>query len=158
MNKEQTDKLNKFIRLLKEVKRQPGGIFDSGLIVLEPGSPTKEDEVLAGIKKTVAITEVKYDQSTTDEEVVEAMVEIFKNGEWLFLQIEKDIGSIMLNQLKHLANANSLQMLDFQGQEVFTMNLPSASRVIVCAGREFIERKISYPHFYTLFGPVLSLT
>ncbi|MGC9032740.1 MAG: hypothetical protein ACP5H9_05050, partial [Candidatus Woesearchaeota archaeon] len=36
-----------------------------------------------------------------------------------FLEIKKDIGSSLLNQLKHLANRNSFQLIDYQGKDVF---------------------------------------
>ncbi len=151
MNKE---RLKDFILSLQKVYKQPKRTFDLGLIVKEPKSKITSENVFNEIKKIVPIEKIIYDERTLDEEVMEQIVNIFEKEKWVFLEIKKDIGSPILNQLKHLANYNSFQILDFRGQEVFEMKMPENSRVIVFSERNFIENKINYPHFYTLFGPV----
>ncbi|MGB9681207.1 MAG: hypothetical protein ACPLXL_01540, partial [Minisyncoccia bacterium] len=141
------EKLNKFIRLLKitPIMRQ---VFDLGLIVKEPESKISSTEILEEIKKIVGIEKITYDKSATDEDVIENFINIFKKNKWAFLEIKKDIGSSLLNQLKHLANRNSFQLIDYQGKDVFEMKMPEKSRLIIFAERDFIENKITYPHFY----------
>jgi hypothetical protein len=149
--------LNTFIRLLQKVFTQKQPAFDLGLIVKEPKSRIEVKEVFEEIKKIVDIKGIVYDEKIFDEDVIDKIVEAFKKGKWVFLEIKKDIHSPLLNQLKHLANYNSFQLIDYQGQDIFEMKMPENSRVIVYAERDFIENKISYPHFYRLFGPTLSL-
>ncbi len=153
------EKLKTFIRLLQKVHTVPPLVdkCDLGLIVKESKTKISPDEILDEIKKIVAIGRIVYDKSVADEDVIEKIIEAFKRGEWIFLETKKDIGSILLNQLKHLANNNILQLIDYQGKDLVEIKIPENSRIIIFAEREFIENKISYPHFYRLFGPTLSL-
>ena len=151
------EKLNTFIRLLQKVRKQPSQTFDLGLIIKEPKSEISSAKILEVIKKIVDIEEIVYDKLAFDEGVIENIINIFGKSKWVFLEIKKDIGSPLLNQLKHLTNHNALQLVDYQKKDVFEMKMPENSRVIVFAEREFIENKISYPHFYRLFGPILSV-
>ena len=89
--------------------------------------------------------------------MIEKIIDAFEKSKWVFLEIEKNISSPLLNQLKHLANHNVLQLLDYKGKDLFEMKMPKDSRLIVFSERDFIENKITYPHFYRLFGPTLSL-
>jgi hypothetical protein len=151
------EKLKTFIRLLQKVKKQPSQTFDFGLIVKEPKSKISSDGILKAAKKIIDIEKIAYDKSSIDEGVMENLVNVFKKGKWVFLEIKKDISSPLLNQLKHLANFNSFQLLDYKGKDIFEIKMPENSRVIVFAERDFIENKVSYPHFYRLFGPTLSI-
>jgi len=151
------EKLKMFIRLLQKVQKQPSRTFDLGLVIKEPESKISAEEIFDEINTMVEIEKVTYDQLWSDEDVIDKIVEAFKKGKWVFLEIKKDIHSPLLNQLKHLANYNSFQLIDYQGQDIFEMKMPENSRVIVYAERDFIENKISYPHFYRLFGPTLSI-
>jgi len=151
------EELNFFLRLLQKVFTQKQPAFDLGLIVKEPKSQIEVKEVLKEIKKIVDIERIVYDETIFDEDAIDKIVDAFQKNKWVFLEIEKDIGSPLLNQLKHLANHNCLQLIDYQGKDIFEMKMPENSRVIVFAERDFIENKITYPHFYRLFGPTLSL-
>jgi len=151
------EKLKTFIHLLQKTQKQPSRTFDLGLIVKELGSQIEVEEVFEEIKKIVDIERIVYDETIFDEDVIDKIVNTFQKNKWVFLEIKKDISSPLLNQLKHLANHNFLQLIDYQGKDVFEMKMPENSRVIVFAERDFIENKISYPYFYRLFGPTLSL-
>jgi len=151
------EKLSMFIHLLQKVQKQPNQTFDLGLIVEELGSQIEVEEVFEEIKKIVDTERIVYDEKIFDEDVIDKIVDIFRKNKWVFLEIKKDIKSPLLNQLKHLANHNCLQLIDYQGKDIFEMKMPENSRLIVFAERDFIENKISYPHFYRLFGPTLSL-
>lgn len=152
------EELNTFIRLLRRVNRFPTlPDFDMGLIVKEPKSKISSAEIFNEISKIVAIEKITYDKASFDEEIIEKIIKIFEKGKWVFLEIKKDVGSPLLNQLKHLANHNALQLIDYQGKDLSEIKIPENSRVIVFAERDFIEKKITYPHFYRLFGPTLSL-
>lgn len=155
MNKEE---LNLFIISLQKVRKPCSKTFNLGLIIKEPKSKISSDKVLKEIKKQVDSEKIVYDQSTIDEKVIEKIIEAFKNNKWIFLEVKKDVKSLLLNQLQHLANYNSLQLIDYQGKDLREIKMPENSRFIIFAEREIIEKKISYPHFYLLFGgPVLSL-
>lgn len=151
------EKLNTFIRLLQKVQKQPSRTFDLGLIVKEPKSKISPAKILEAIKKRQTFEKITYDKASVDEDVIENLVNIFEKGKWVFLEIKKDIGSALLNQLKHLSNYNSFQLIDYKGQDVFEMKIPKNCRLIIFSERDFIENKISYPHFYRLFGPTLSV-
>ncbi len=151
------EKLNTFIYLLQKVQKQPSGAFDLGLIVKEPKSDINSVEVFEVIKKMVKIEKIIYDTSSIDEEIIDKFINVFKKDEWVFLEIKKDISSPLLNQLKHLVNHNSLQLIDYQDRDVFEIKMPANSRIIIFTERDFIEEKITYPHFYTLFGPTLNI-
>ncbi len=151
-----TEKLDTFIRLLQRIQKQPNKTFDLGLIVREPKSQINSEEIFNEVNKLVPIEKIIYNNSIFDEDVVEAIINIFEKEKWIFLEIKKDIGSLLFNQLKYLANFNSLQLIDYKGQDIFKMKMPKESRIIIFIERDFIENKISYPNFYTLFGPVLS--
>jgi len=151
------NELNTFIHLLQKVFTQKQPAFDLGLIVKEPQSRIEFKEVFEEIKKIVDIERIAYDETIFDEDAIDKIVETFQKNKWVFLEIKKDIGSPLLNQLKHLANHNSFQLIDYQGKDIFEMKMPENSRMIVFAERDFIENKITYSHFYKLFGPTLSL-
>src|SRR3989338_4731917 len=125
MNKE---KLKKFIRLLQRAHRfptLPG--FDMGLIVKEPKSRISSDKIFNEIKQIVAIKKIIYDKASFDEDIIENLIDNFQKRKWTFLEIKKDIKSPLLNQLKHLANHNFLQLLDYQGKDIFEMKMPENS-------------------------------
>jgi hypothetical protein len=151
------ENLKTFINILEKTRKQPTKIFDLGLIIKEPKSIVSVEEVFEEIKKIIPIQRIIYDENIVDEEVINNTVEAFQKDNWVFLEIKKDISSLLLNQLKHLANYNSFQILDYKGKDIFEMKIPENSRMIVFAERDFIENKISYPHFYRLFGPILNL-
>ena len=151
------EKLNTFIRLLQKCQRQPSQIFDLGLVVKESKSRISNEKIFNEIKKIVDIKRIICNKSSLDEEVIDKIVEAFSKNKWVFLEIKKDIGSPLLNQLKHLANHNSLQLLNYKGGDLSEIEMSKDSRVIVFAERDFIENKITYPHFYRLFGPTLSI-
>lgn len=150
------EKLNMFIRLLKQapVMRKT---FDLGLIIKEPKSKTEIEEVFSQVKKLVKVEKIIYSQSAIDEDIFEKIIDVFKNKKWVFLEIKKDLTSPFLNQLKHLSNYNSLQLVDYKRKDLFEMKIPKDCRLIVYGEREFIENKISYPYFYRLFGPTLNV-
>lgn len=155
MNKE---KLNSFIKLLQKSHRiSTLPSFDLGLIVKEKTSKINSKEIFDEIKKIVPIEKITYDELTFDEDVISKIIEIFKKNKWIFLEIKKDIQSSLFNQLKHLANHNFLQLIDYKGKDLVQIKMPENCRIIVFAERDFIENKISYPHFYRLFGPTLSI-
>jgi hypothetical protein len=149
------DKLNTFIHLLQHVFTNKH--FDLGLIVKESKSQIEVKEVFEEIKKIVDIERIVYDEIMSDEDAIDKIIDAFQKNKWVFLEIKKDIGSPLLNQLNHLANYNSFQLIDYQGKDIFEMKIPENSRVIVFAERDFIENKITYPRFYRFFGPTLSL-
>lgn len=153
------ERLNTFIRLLKIVHTAPPltGKSDLGLVVKEVKSKISSNEFLKAIKEITNIEKITYDKSISDEDVIEKIIELFERGKWVLLEIKKDIGSPLLNQLKHLANHNVLQLIDYQGKDLVEVKMPETSRIIVFAERNFIEDEITYPHFYRLFGPTLSL-
>ena len=151
------EKLNTFIHLLQKVQKQPMRTFDLGLIIKEPESKVGAKEIFEEIKKIIPIERIIYDKNIIDEEVIDKIIDVFEKNKWIFLEIKKDIGSPLLNQLKHLANYNSFQILDYKDKDVFEMKIPKNSRVIIFTERDFIENKISYPHFYRLFGPTLNM-
>lgn len=153
------ENLNKFIRLLQKVHIFPplAGKSDLGLIVKEPKSKISSNKVLETIKKIINIEKITYDKSIFDEDVIEKIIEAFEKGKWIFLEIKKDIASPLLNQLKHLANHNILQLLNYKGHDLAEIKMPENTRVIIFTERNFIEKEITYPHFYRLFGPTLSL-
>ena len=151
------EKLNTFIRLLQKVRKEPSQTFDLGLVVKESKNRVTSNKALEAIKKITKIERIIYDKSMTDEDLIAKVIESFKGSKWIFIEIKKDIGSLLLNQLKHLANYNSLQLVDYQGKDLFEIKIPETARVIIFAERDFIEKKITYPHFYRLFGPTLNL-
>ena len=151
------EKLNTFIQLLRKVQKQSSRTFDLGLIVKEPNSEIDVNEIFDEVKKLVPVERIVYNESAIDEDIFEKIIKAFEENKWIFLEIKKDISSPLLNQLKHLANYNSLQLIDYQGKDVFEMKMPESSRVIIYVERDFIENKIAYPHFYRLFGPTLSI-
>lgn len=154
MNKE---KLNTFIRLLRSNLLINRKVFDLGLIVKEPESKLDANKIFNEVKKLAPVEKIVYDKSAIDEDVFKKIIKAFEREKWIFLEIKKDISSPLLNQLKHLANHNILQLIDWKGNDVFEMKMPGNARVIIFAERDFIENKISYPHFYRLFGTTLSL-
>ncbi len=151
------EKLEQFIRLLQKTCKQPSQTFDLGLIVKEPKSEVDSKDIFEKIKNKVDSERIIYDKLTTDEDIIEKIIELFEKNKWLFLEIKKDISSPLLNQLKHLANHNVLQLLDYQGKDLSEIKMPENCRIIIFAERDFIENKITYPHFYRLFGPTLSI-
>ncbi len=156
MNKE---KLEQFIRLLQKVKRQPQRVFDIGLIIKEPSAEksVSGEKVFREIKNIAPIEKIIYDNSMDDENAIQKLINVFRKKNWAFLEIKKDISSLFLNQLKHLSNRNFLQLLNYNNQDVFEIKMPEDTKIIVFAERDFIENKITYPHFYRLFGPTLSI-
>lgn len=152
------EKLESFLKLLqKKHQIQTLPPFDLGLIVKEPEGKVDASEIFNEIKKTVPIERIVYDESIFDEDVIKKIIELFEKGKWIFLEIKKDIDSLLLTQLKNLSNHNFLQLVDYQGKDLVEIKIPEDSRIIIFVERNFIENKISYPHFYRIFGPTLSI-
>jgi hypothetical protein len=105
----------------------------------------------------VDIESLIYGKDSRDEEIFNKIIQSFQRSKWILLEITKDLSSPMLNQLKNLSNSNSFQIIDYGGKDVFEMKMPEKSRIIFLAERNFIEKEIRYPHFYTFFGPTLNI-
>lgn len=153
----QKEKLKEFLRLLEIIKHPFKKTFDLGLIIKEQKSKVESDEVFKEIQKEIEIEKIVYNKKVFDEDIMEKIINLFKEKKWVFLEIKKDIQSPLLNQLKHLSDYNSFQLIDYDNQNIFEIKMPEESRIIVFVERDFIESKISYPHFYKLFGPILSV-
>jgi len=154
MNKE---KLAEFILALKNVRHGSDGLFDLGLAINESGDKNLEDDLLNELKNSLKIEKIIYNNELSDDAVIDKLVSFLKTDNWILLKMEKDLGSVLLNQLKSLSNTNAFQIFDYEDQAVFSMKIPDNCRIIVLADRNFIEEKITYPHFYSLFGPTLIL-
>ena len=149
--------LNDFVQALKLVRRPPANLFDMGLLIREKKNKTTLENIKIELQNDLNIKDMIYDGSVSDKNILKQIVKAFNDNSWVLMELKKDLDSTMLNQLQHLSNSNNLQIMDFQGQEVFEMDQPEKSRLIILADRDFIEKKITYPNFYKLFGPTLNL-
>lgn len=152
-----TNKIDEFITVLRNVKRKPQNLYDSGLVVGEKDQMMSGQDLLTEMQKHTKISHIVYDNETSDEETVSALASAFRKGQWILLEIQKNPGSLLLNQLQHISNSNNLQLMNIGEEDFIEESMSEQSRLVAFAKRDFIENNITYPNFYHLFGPVLSL-
>jgi hypothetical protein len=71
-----------------------------------------------------------------------------ESGKWLLVAIENDVTHVMLGYLKEISENGVLSQ---NGKEI---PLRETTRVIVAVGNETLEKKITYPYFMEMFGPI----
>ena len=149
-------KINLFVSLLFKICKKTTNTFDLGLIVKEQENSSSSTEIFSCLKRVLKIERVNYDKAIAAERISKRIAEILNTGKWIFLEIGEDIQGALLEQLELLANYNTYRSFNLPDTSII-IRMPEKSRLIVYAERDFIESKIKYPRFYSLFGPILTV-
>ncbi len=126
-------------------ERTNKGLKQLGLIVYD----SEEEKAFKIIKesfKNLKIGGVNINNENSDQSFKLELADALQAGEVILINIESDVSPSILSVLKGLSEENN-----YVDSEISVR----LSKPIIClVSKEIIETKISYPHFYDLFGPV----
>jgi hypothetical protein len=143
------ERIDEFVNFLRHARVGRTGVPGSALIVRRKDSTTSSDDVLSSLQASHSVLPLKYDQATDERSLLDSLRAGLAEGEWVFLQLNRDLSAEMVQMLNKLKSSHSL---DTQcGQ------LPEETRLIVFSDQNFVEEKLTYRNFYKLFGPVLGV-
>lgn len=157
LNKAQKDKLDFFWHILDKVKvageseALPARV-ENGLIVSEDGSISAAEIVKIAPKRAAHVTIPSSDGGV----FLNALQAANQQGGWLIVSLNDDVPAEVLTALTQLSDDNRFTVTDDTGN-ITSSSLNPDTRLIFFTTRSLIEERISYPYFYSLFGPVLSL-
>jgi len=155
------EKLKEFFEVLEKVSipEDPSSrklIFDLGLVIFEPTSSLKAEDVFTLLPEGKARffgLKDRYDV----ENFLKALVIANREGQWLLVDCQADPAPGIIGILKQLSEDNSFTVSHFEEKELFRMELNPKTRIIICVNSDFLETKITYPFFINLFGPVIRI-
>jgi hypothetical protein len=161
LKSQQKEKLNRFFEAVNLVSHPRGigtkeEVFDLGLIILEKDTKVTLEDIQKELQK-VKFEFLEYDEKVFWEEFLKKIVDALEKEKWILFNIKADPDHYFLNALKTLSEGNFIQALNFRGKEIFNFKLPLKSRIVCVIEREFLEKKLSYPYFLNIFGPIISL-
>ncbi len=161
LSKEKEEKLKYFLESVNQVAHPsvPGSsvyLYDIGLIIIEDDSSVTIEDVFSVFPKDKAKL-LEYKDGIVESEFIEQVVNLLENKKWIFIELKKDLDHQLINQLRNFSENNIVQLLDYKGKEIYNLKLPPESRIVVIVKRSFLEKEISYPYFFNIFGPVISL-
>lgn len=91
------------------------------------------------------------------EDFVKKLVIANREGQWLIVDCKADPAPTIIQIIKQLSETNEFSLSHFEDKEIFSMKLNPKTRVIFCIENDFLETKITYSYFISLFGPILRL-
>lgn len=152
------NKIKDFLQALDLVKRPPNDLCDHGLILKNENSAYSLAEIIDMVKEQKNnIDYISYDNENYDEKIIELLLQSFNKGNWVFLHLKKNLGALLIRQLKSLLNNGELQEVKYGEKSFYSVKQPAACRIIVLADRNFVEKEMDYKDFYSFFGPILSV-
>jgi len=155
------EELNQFFEVIEKVTvpsdpRSLRKIYDLGLIIFEPNSSLKVNDVYSLFpsgKARIFSLNNKHEYESFLKELVIAN----REGQWLLVDCQTDPSPTIINVLKQLSEDNTFTISHFEDQELFRMDLNPKTRIIFCLDSNFLEKEITYPFFINLFGPVIRI-
>ncbi len=152
-------KLDHFIEVLANMMsntvangKQP--LIENGLIVLEDSECSFQDIVSTFASKQPEV--ITLSNPVDDHAFIQAVIQANENKQWLIVNLECDPHNSVITALKQLSEDNEFTITDNSNQ-LIAVKLNPETRIVVCSKRSLIEEHITYPYFYNLFGPVLSI-
>jgi hypothetical protein len=143
------ERIDEFVNYLRHARVGGTGVSGSALIVRRKDSSTTSEDVLSRLTANHPVVPLKYDNATDEPSLLNSLRAGLAEGEWMFLQVNKDLSAEMIQMLNKVKSSHSL---DNQcGQ------LPRETRLIVFSDQSFVEEELTYRNFYKLFGPVLGV-
>jgi hypothetical protein len=133
--------------MLTYLANQPSGAshaLHGGLIVRESGSDTSFEKVVVKVRDQVETEVFEYDGTIEDGEVLARLDTSIRKGVWPLVHVTSNPSNEFIAGIKSITQGGS------EAGE-------SKANLLVFADRDFIEKSISYPFFYRLFGPVCAV-
>ncbi len=127
-------------------------VYDLGLIIFEKNNKSKE--IVDLLPKGRARFFVLNNPYSFDDFLKELVI-ANREGQWLIVDCQADPSPTVISVLKQLSEDNSFTVSHFEDKELFRMELNPKTRIVFCVDSEFLEKKITYPFFMNLFGPVI---
>lgn len=152
-----TGDLYDFILFMKRNDLMKQGIPSTGLLINESSEPTAAQSVFEEIQKIVPIELFTYDSNVDEELLLRKMFKAFRRKRWVFLEIKAEPSPEFLEKVTHLHSRHVVQAYSARVGRFVWAKVPKKFRLLVFAQRNFIEQDVSYPSFYSFFGPVLTL-
>jgi hypothetical protein len=131
-------------------------LFDLGLIILEKEHQLTAKDIFNLLPENKKIFFELINPYYYDD-FVEKLITANREGQLLFVNCKADPAPTIIKLLKQLSETNEFSTTDVEDKELFSMKLNPKTRVIFCIDNDFLETKITYPYFISLFGPILRL-
>jgi len=163
MNNTQIDaKIKQFIGVIGKdsIRNLPYSwekINENALIVFE--QENSKEGVGRAINESSGSNTVSFEiaNSFISDSFIKAVQGANKKGMWMVFYLNCDLHPEVIRILKQIAEENEFAIEDQDARKIINVKLNPKMRIICVASRQTIEEKITYPYFYNLFGPVLSL-
>lgn len=131
-------------------------LFDLGLVIFESESKLNAKDIYNCLPKGKAIF-FELNNPYYSDDFIRNLVIANREGQWLIVDLKTDPSPTIIGIIKSLSETNEFTVSHFEGKELFMMKLNPKTRIIFCIENEFLETKITYPYFLSLFGPILRL-
>ena len=163
INEQRKEKLKYFLESVNQISHQIApevaeNVYDLGLIILENNSVISTEDIKNVFPSKCKVDVLEYNDDHYERPFIEKTAESIENKKWILIDLKKDPGHQLINQLKNLSNDNFIQLLDFKGKEIYNLKLPIESRLVVVVQRNLLEKQITHSNFLDIFGPVISLS
>ena len=160
-NKNTQEKIQHFLEIIeKNAVHNPHlkkPLFENGLVAFDTDNGEKyANKVFAALSEGKGLL-VVISNPQNYEEFVKILSIANREGQWIIADLQCDPHPEIIKILKQLAEDNETTISNFKDKEFYQIKLNPKTRIIFCAKRELIEKEMSYPYFYNLFGPVLNL-
>lgn len=161
MTNKQKKEIEEFFQNLEKVThfepREPQKLlFDLGLVIFEPHTKIKAKDIYNLLPKGRGIF-LEVDNPNNSDDFLKNLVMANREGKWLMVDLKADPASLIIQIIKQLSETNEFSVSHFEDKELFGMKLNPKTRVIFCIENDFLETKITYPYFLSLFGPILRI-
>ena len=131
-------------------------LFDLGLVIFEPESKATAKDIYTLLPEGKGLF-FELINPYYYEDFAKKLVTANREGRWLVVDCKTDPAPTIIQIIKQLSETNEFSLSHFEDKEIFSMKLNPKTRIIFCIDNEFLETKITYPYFISLFGPILRL-
>lgn len=132
-------------------------LADNGLIIVEKEkSEISSQDVLKELPEG-RCRSISIINAQDYESFINAFSIANREGQYLLVDLQCDPHPNIISILKQISEGNEASILTYKDREEYLIKLNPKTRIIFYGRRELFEDQITYPHFYDLFGPILSL-
>lgn len=152
MTSQKYDALPSFFDALSQVTTPASDISgkpipDLGLIIFET-EEVSLPEAMKRLSAGVEASNIILQKESSADEFADTLARASEKGNWLFVVSEDDPASPVIGILKEISEKGVLLQ---NGKEI---PLHEKTRVVVLVNAETLEKKITYPYFMEMFGPI----
>ena len=132
-------------------------IFENGLVVFEGDSSKISAKDVFSLLPSGKGLFITLDNSFDYNEFIRNFSIANREGQWLVVDLQCDPHPDIIGIMKQVAEDNEATISGYKNKDLYPIKLNPKTRIVVCVNRNLAETVITYPFFYNLFGPNLSL-